>query len=171
MSKIWGNGIINFESEEWLDEPFGDALRQLRRNEEMTMTQLSKKSGISQSYISQLENNVRLPSTKVITSISSALARGVTTGPLGEDDFDRYINDFEVESRAQDFESLFTKIKLANESKNLKNEYYQQLNESGELETVTLSEQEIQLLKKSSTLNSNQYTFLLEFIDFLNTKN
>ncbi len=52
---------------------FGSLLREIRQTAGMTTPVLAEKSGISQSYISQLENNVRLPSDKIIKKIAYAL--------------------------------------------------------------------------------------------------
>lgn len=52
---------------------FGSLLREIRQTAGMTTPVLAEKSGISQSYISQLENNVRLPSDKIIKRIAYAL--------------------------------------------------------------------------------------------------
>lgn len=54
-------------------ETFGKLLKEIRQASAMTSSSLAEKAKISQSYISQLENNIRLPSDKIISKIAYAL--------------------------------------------------------------------------------------------------
>lgn len=69
-------GLIDDKYEEKMSleaETFGTLLKEIRQASSMTSSSLAEKSSISQSYISQLENNVRLPSDKIIKKIAYAL--------------------------------------------------------------------------------------------------
>ena len=116
---------IDFESEAWLQLSFGEALRKIRYNEEMTTTELSKKANISQPYISQLENDVRLPSEKIIRKLSIALAKGkdVFDGFYDSENpyRDKYLDEFVVEKRTDQFFNLLSKIKKENAKSTLEN--------------------------------------------------
>jgi transcriptional regulator with XRE-family HTH domain len=52
---------------------FGSYLRRLRTTKDLTAIALSDLSGVSQPFISQIENNQRVPSPKMIRALSSAL--------------------------------------------------------------------------------------------------
>lgn len=55
-------------------ETFGTSLRGLRQESNLTLTQLSKLSGISQPYLSQLENGKSgLPSPEILKKIADAM--------------------------------------------------------------------------------------------------
>lgn len=56
------------------DSPFKSALSVIRHYLGVTMQELSNTSGVSQSYISQLETGTRVPSDAVIKKLSHALA-------------------------------------------------------------------------------------------------
>lgn len=51
----------------------GTAINRMRIIKEITQTELSIKTGISQTYISQIENNRKNPSIEVLETISKAL--------------------------------------------------------------------------------------------------
>lgn len=53
---------------------FGTLLKSLRDDSDIVTGALSLESGVSQSYISQLENNVRLPSDKIINKLSKGFS-------------------------------------------------------------------------------------------------
>ncbi len=56
------------------DNKFGDYIRGIRKEKKMTIRQLDLYSGVSHSYISQLERGERaIPSPDIIKKISSAL--------------------------------------------------------------------------------------------------
>lgn len=61
---------------------FGDELKKIRTEFNVTMIQLQKHSGISQSYISQLENGKRQPTEDAIDSLVHGLAFS-DTGYIG----------------------------------------------------------------------------------------
>ena len=61
---------------------FGDELKKIRVEFDVTMVQLQKHSGISQSYISQLENGKRQPTEDAINSLVRGLAFS-DTGYIG----------------------------------------------------------------------------------------
>jgi transcriptional regulator with XRE-family HTH domain len=72
----------------------GAEVRSLRKARNITLTELSKESGLSVGYLSQIERNVSTPSVKALTDLSRAL--GVTVswffndghqGPKEEQDF------------------------------------------------------------------------------------
>ncbi|MCH7973954.1 MAG: helix-turn-helix transcriptional regulator, partial [Bacteroidetes bacterium] len=52
---------------------FGLKLKQLRLNKKLSISQLSKKSGISISYLNEIENGKKYPKSDKIAAISSAL--------------------------------------------------------------------------------------------------
>lgn len=58
------------------DERIGDEVRDLRKAHDMTLAQLSKQTGLSQGYLSQIERGLSKPSVKALHSVSRAL--GVT---------------------------------------------------------------------------------------------
>lgn len=49
---------------------FGEKLKKLRENENLTQAQFAKKFGLLKSSISMYENNIRLPSVEVIKEIA-----------------------------------------------------------------------------------------------------
>jgi len=59
-----------------MDERVGREIRQLRRARDTTIAELSKASGLSRGYLSQIERGISSPSVKALHSISRAL--GVT---------------------------------------------------------------------------------------------
>lgn len=52
---------------------FGDRLRAERKNSNLTAAALAKNCGISRSFITLIENNLRLPSSKILPKIAIAL--------------------------------------------------------------------------------------------------
>lgn len=61
---------------------FGEELRKIRRELGVTMVQLQKHSGVSQPYISQLENGRRTPTKEAIENLVHGLAFS-DTGYIG----------------------------------------------------------------------------------------
>lgn len=59
-----------------IDEKVGTEIRHLRKARGMTITELSRATGLSQGYLSQIERGISSPSVKALHSISRAL--GVT---------------------------------------------------------------------------------------------
>lgn len=53
--------------------PLGDKVRTARKKSGLTTLMLAKKAGISQSYISEIENNRKSPSTKTILKLADIL--------------------------------------------------------------------------------------------------
>lgn len=163
---------VNYDSEDWLSYSFGKAFRELRRFEEMSMNEVSEKSGVSQSYISQVENDVRMPSDKIIKQLAHALALGKTVQNIhwdftdSEDSFftDSYTSEFEVEKREQDFFELLEKIKTENENRNLKKHY---LNSTKEGEAVNLSSEDIEFLNVFNKLDSQKKQQAIDYLTFL----
>ncbi|MCI3028551.1 helix-turn-helix domain-containing protein [Desemzia sp. C1] len=58
----------------WINYTFAEYLKEVRKNKKLTMIDLQKATGISQSYLSQLENGKSLPSDKIIKKLSKGLA-------------------------------------------------------------------------------------------------
>ncbi|WP_195572469.1 helix-turn-helix domain-containing protein [Paenibacillus sp. 1001270B_150601_E10] len=56
----------------------GDRLRKFRREKKLTTTQLSKQSGVTQSTISEIENNNRSPQLDTLEKICQALEISMT---------------------------------------------------------------------------------------------
>ena len=170
--RIYGSSIL-FDDDEWLNYSFGENLREIRRHERMTMKELSRKSNISQSYISQLENDIRLPSDKVIYSLSLALAKGRDI----ESDFspaiisDAYEDPFTVESRQQDFEQLLKRIKNNDESKNIQKEYLEKVSISNTTENIEVSQEDLTILNLLNSIDPKHKDFILDFIKFIKEKN
>lgn len=61
---------------------FGDKISQLRKTKGLSQQELSRLSGVSQTYISKLEDNQRQPTIGKVISLSKAL--GVTVADLLE---------------------------------------------------------------------------------------
>ncbi|EGC69764.1 DNA-binding helix-turn-helix protein [Enterococcus casseliflavus ATCC 12755] len=66
-------GLTEIDDDEIIYKDFGTLLKTVRTSADMTSSELAEKSQISQSYISQLENNIRLPSDKVIKKLAYGL--------------------------------------------------------------------------------------------------
>ena len=56
------------------------AIRELRENKKMTLSELAKNSGLTKSYLSRIESGERSPTIKSVQSICSGL--GVSTNTL-----------------------------------------------------------------------------------------
>lgn len=162
-----------WESPHWLSLSFGAALRKIRYSEQMTMQELSKKSRVSQSYISQLEHEVRLPSEKVINDLAKALAKGkdVQIDPFDPSSLvDTYYEPFMLEAREQQITDLLTRIKSANEKKQLQKTYWDNLSNNSNQTKVALKKEEIDLLKIFNKLDENSKRFVVKFIHFILNK-
>ena len=48
-------------------------IRKIRIEKNMTQEELSRKSGISESYISELENNLKIPTIRTLCQLAEAL--------------------------------------------------------------------------------------------------
>lgn len=57
-----------------MENNFGEFVRELRKSKRLTLVQLAEKTGLSQPYLSQIENNKRgMPSQEIIENLSKAL--------------------------------------------------------------------------------------------------
>jgi transcriptional regulator with XRE-family HTH domain len=78
-----------------LQETFGDRIRMERARRRMTLRQLAKETGNTASYLSDIENDRRVPSEAVIRNLASVLDLDVDdllakAGRFGEN-ADRYL--------------------------------------------------------------------------------
>lgn len=71
INKTLSPGMASLEAE--LLEAFGQRLRQLRRAQRLTQTALSRKSGLNQGYISDLERGKRNVSLRNLYRLAQAL--------------------------------------------------------------------------------------------------
>lgn len=55
----------------------GRRLRQLREAQGMTQTELAERVGVSQSHISDVELNQRMPSMRILVKLAESLGVGV----------------------------------------------------------------------------------------------
>lgn len=162
------------------NEIFPNALRRLRREERMTMKELSDESGVSQSYISQLENGVRLPSVNILRNIALSLARGksyVDEDPFSDfygSHFYTYKDEFEVETRKDDILEVLTVTRKNSEDEKLKKEYISTIKattitalEENATNKIELSSDELHLLKSFKKADENQQKNIISYIEFL----
>ena len=56
---------------------FANYLREIRKKKKMTMVELSKVTGVSQSYLSQLENGKSLPTDSIVSKLLSGLTDSI----------------------------------------------------------------------------------------------
>jgi transcriptional regulator with XRE-family HTH domain len=63
----------HLQSDVAIDRRIGDEVRHLRKARGMTLAALSRASGLSQGYLSQVERGISSPSVKALHSISKAL--------------------------------------------------------------------------------------------------
>lgn len=56
-----------------MSETFGEFLRKSRKEKGLTLIELSKKSGVSNPYISQIENNKFKPTPKILEKLANGL--------------------------------------------------------------------------------------------------
>lgn len=73
---VTGNRTAELSELPDIDEKVGAEIRELRKARDMTITGLSRETGLSQGYLSQIERGISSPSIKALHSISRAL--GVT---------------------------------------------------------------------------------------------
>lgn len=78
---------------------FSNKLLSIRKSKELTMVKLSKESGLSQSYISQLENNKKYPTLEAINSLAKGLS--IENGVLDIREQEKIKNEL-LESKNQD---------------------------------------------------------------------
>ncbi|MDQ8644378.1 helix-turn-helix domain-containing protein [Enterococcus sp. FR169] len=113
-------GLSEKEIAKLMNSSFGEALKNLRYNENMTMVDLAEQSKISQPYISQIENNVRVPSDKIIKSLANALAYSKNDTYDEYGNYSNSINNFsplDIEKRFDEYFSLLKSLKLNTQKK------------------------------------------------------
>lgn len=100
-----GNDMNSFVS-------FKDKMKSFRNLEELTMNELAKLSGVSQSYISQLENG-KTPSDDNIKQISLGLSKGKYSTRMKIDSYNSYLQSLRESNYADD---VILKEKALNEA-------------------------------------------------------
>lgn len=100
-----GNDMNSFVS-------FKDKMKSFRNLEELTMNELAKLSGLSQSYISQLENG-KTPSDDNIKQISLGLSKGKYSTRMKIDSYNSYLQSLRESNYADD---VILKEKALNEA-------------------------------------------------------
>lgn len=77
------------------DEAVGREIKDLRKASDITLSQLSKATGLSQGYLSQVERGISSPSIKALHAISRALGVNISwffrKSPDGEDELADFI--------------------------------------------------------------------------------
>lgn len=91
---------------------FKDKMKSFRNLEELTMNELAKLSGLSQSYISQLENG-KTPSDDNIKQISLGLSKGKYSTRMKIDSYNSYLQSLRESNYADD---VILKEKALNEA-------------------------------------------------------
>lgn len=91
---------------------FKDKMKSFRKLEELTMNELAKLSGLSQSYISQLENG-KTPSDDNIKQISLGLSKGKYSTRIKIDSYNSYLQSLRESNYADD---VILKEKALNEA-------------------------------------------------------
>ncbi|WP_248626415.1 helix-turn-helix domain-containing protein [Enterococcus cecorum] len=91
---------------------FKDKMKSFRNLEELTMNDLAKLSGLSQSYISQLENGKK-PSDDNIKQISLGLSKGKYSTRMKIDSYNGYLQSLRESNYADD---VMLKEKALNEA-------------------------------------------------------
>ena len=91
---------------------FKDKMKSFRNLEELTMNELAKLSGLSQSYISQLENG-KIPSDDNIKQISLGLSKGNYSTRMKIDSYNSYLQSLRESNYADD---VILKEKALNEA-------------------------------------------------------
>lgn len=167
--------------------PFKDKLRGIRGLEELTMVDLAKFSGLSQSYISQLENG-KLPSDENIVKIAIGLSMGQYSKSIGRDtskdyektlkssrDRDELLNKQKALSEATkrfQFENDFEKDEfLKTLDKKLSVDYdrsfFGSLSDFFGLSDSVSNNNEKMLLRKYQLLKSSNKSKAVDYIDYL----
>ncbi len=107
----------------------GDNVKTIRNEKKLTQEVLAKQMGISRSYLSDIENNRKNPSSKTIEALAEKLDVSMLYLTTGQ----KALRDLTDEELKDDFEKIQEKVKLKN--KNI-NEFIKQ-------EFVRLSEAEL----------------------------
>lgn len=142
---------------------FGKLLKEIRLSADMTTSELAEKSKISQSYISQLENNVRLPSDKIIIKLAYGLVERNNDYADPEKLF------FSNQTKAKAFEELVTTFTEVRNQMKIKNipAIAELDSEHGSLMITSKEKEFLELLSKIPT---SEYENLETYMKFLATK-
>lgn len=124
---------------------FGKYLQQLRKSKKMTIRQLELYSGVSNAYLSLLENGKRgIPSPEILKKISKPLGVSYLTlmqkaGHINDgSDFNKVLSE---EQENRDFEDAVKKIEA------IANKYGMELNDPKFLEIIDKSLEIAQIIK------------------------
>jgi len=129
---------------------FGKSIKKLRSDNSITMEQLAKSSGVSQSYISQLENDTRVPSKDTVHKLAHAF--------FSIDNGEKKINENDL------FKKLWKAKEISEVKKNLELltvMSFANFSDSESSEKVTL------LMETVNKLTSNQLKEVYDFARFL----
>lgn len=134
---------------------FGDILQILRKDLNANSENLANASGVSRPYISQIENNYKLPSNKLINKIAIGLTEILIN----------HLNDKEVKSENNNFgKEIETQYKrLLIEAKN-KAKSSKLL---GDNSKIKLTEQEIKLLNDFRSMSNEDRKLVVTLADRL----
>ncbi|SMG56512.1 helix-turn-helix domain-containing protein [Paenibacillus aquistagni] len=85
------------------ENEFGEYLKLIRKQEKLTLTELAKKTGLSHSYLSQLENGKRkVPPINTLLKISRALDVSIAempfTSELSNAELETFYNELQIET-------------------------------------------------------------------------
>lgn len=163
LSSFFGlSGEDYIEEEDYEFENFGSLLRTIRIEQEFTSSELAEKSSISQSYISQLENNVRLPSDSVIEKLAYALI-GKDFSRLTDSEKESGTFYFSAESETKKFKEIVQYLKDARDYMKIKDIPGFRFDD-GE---TSLSSDQRELLEGFSKLSSQSKQQLISYLNFL----
>ncbi|HCT8931292.1 hypothetical protein IGL01_002336 [Enterococcus sp. DIV0340] len=142
------------------DSNFGELLKEIRLTADLTSSELAQKSSISQSYISQLENNARLPSDKVIKK----LAYGIIERNNQKSDVSKLL--FSSEEKEKKWHELVDNLIAVRNTMRIKD--IPSIIERDETEhNIIITKEEKKLLKTFSELPPEKKQNLLQYIKFL----
>lgn len=139
---------------------FGTFLKKIRTAADMTTSDLANKSGVSQSYISQLENNVRLPSDKVMEKLAFGLVE--RNNPSSTYENFSFSSDKKQEAY-NDLLKQFTQVRNYMRIKDIPS----LVETNTENETIFISEKEKKFLELLEKIPSKDYDNLLAYMKFL----
>ena len=163
-------GIKPLPDEIKLDN-FGEVLKTIRLSEVFTSTDLATVAKVSQSYISQLENNVRLPSDKIIYQLSSAIAKGLYKVKSFQGEPDKlssaYVDDIDIEIRKEYYNNLLKKSKNERNNKLNSDLVHQAVVNSDKKELLILSEEEKKIIERLRSLSSSNKKELIKYLNYL----
>lgn len=143
---------------------FGSLLREIRQTADMTTPVLAEKSGISQSYISQLENNVRLPSDKIIKKLAYAFIERKNKNST-VDNF--YFSSVENEKK---FEELVKELTNARDFMKIKDIPSLIVNVENEQKNLLIDENEKKFLDMFNQIGIKDRDTLFTYMEFLINK-